>query len=439
MPFTLTMPKLSPTMEEGSIAKWHKKVGDHVEAGDLLLEIATDKATIEHNALDEGWLRQILVEEGKEATVNQPIAIFTEEENESLEGYAADGGSSSKAPLQEKSSEKEQKLQDKDEDAPKEKELAKPSLPKEDKQESENVENDSARIIASPLAKRLAKDQSIDLAALKGSGPRGRIMKRDLEGAAKKQTDSQRSFLTSFSLESKKAFPVESEGAFEEITLTPIRKVIAQRLQEAKATIPHFYVQQTVDAENMVALREQLKNLGIAVTFNDIVMRAAALSLRENPVVNSGFDSKKNTLLRFKTVDISVAVSIEGGLITPIVRFADYKSIFEISEEVKTLSKRAKEGKLQPNEYQGGSFTVSNLGMYGVTDFQAIINPPQAAIVAVSGIADAAVVKNGAVTAGKQLNLTLSVDHRAIDGAAAAQFMKTLKLYLENPAVLLIA
>lgn len=432
MPFTLTMPKLSPTMEEGSIAKWHKKVGEYVEADDLLLEIATDKATIEHNALDCGWLRQILIEEGDGAVVNQPIAIFTEEENESIEGYAPEGFN----PSQQGKKEEPKESKDKGVEPKKESQALQPQVQENFKEAVADDEN--KRIMASPLAKRLAKDQDLDLKGLEGSGPGGRIMKRDLEKANKKQEGARSSLSKAMSFEARKSGPLESEGAFEEITLTPMRKVIAQRLQEAKATIPHFYVQQAVDAENLVAIREQLKHLGIAVTFNDIIMRAVALSLKEHPSVNSGFDSGKNTLLRFKTVDISVAVSIEGGLITPIVRFADYKSILEISQEVKALSKRAKEGKLQPHEYQGGSFTVSNLGMYGVTGFQAIINPPQAAIIAVSGIANVPIVKNNAIVPGKQLNLTLSVDHRAIDGAAAAQFMQTLKLYLENPAALLI-
>jgi pyruvate dehydrogenase E2 component (dihydrolipoamide acetyltransferase) len=220
--------------------------------------------------------------------------------------------------------------------------------------------------------------------------------------------------------------------------LSPIRKVIAQRLAEAKNSIPHFYIQQTIDAEGLVSLRSHLKEEGVNVTFNDLIIKAVALALKKHPTVNSGFDPKTFSIMRFKTIDISVAVSIEEGLITPIVKNADVKTLKEISAEVKQLSAKAKEGKLQPNEFQGGGFTISNLGMYGVTNFSAIINPPQAAILAVSGIVDSPVVKNGQVVAGKTMNLNLSVDHRVIDGVAGAEFIKTLQRYLEKPLTILL-
>lgn len=425
MPFTMTMPKLSPTMEEGIIAKWHKKVGEYVEAGELLLEVSTDKATVEHQALDSGWLRKLLIQEDGEAHVNQPIAIFTVEKDENIEGYVPEGDTpAAAAPMVEK----ELKTALLQTNAPTTIEPSSPekvSVSSQEKAVVDHFEASSKRIIASPLAKKLAAQDGLDLSSVQGSGPGGRIMKRDLSGAASLQGKA-------------KSTQREPLGSFLEEPLTQMRKVIAQRLQEAKSTIPHFYLEQAINAENLSALREQLKNIGIAVTYNDLIIKASALALKKHPAVNSGFGAKGNSIVRFKTVDIAVAVSIEGGLLTPIVRYADDKDVREISQEVKFLSQRAKEGKLQPNEFQGGSFTISNLGMYGVSNFYAIINPPQAAILAVSGILNVPVVKDNHVVAGKILNLSLSVDHRVIDGVAAATFMQTLKLYLENPASLII-
>lgn len=441
MPFTLTMPKLSPTMEEGSIAKWHKKVGEKVEAGELLLEVSTDKATVEYNALDSGWIRKIIVPEGGEAIVNQPIAILTEEKDESIESYQPEG-EKPKAEVQVATPEAKTKKPEESqpskttESAPapaqQKTSLAQPAFQPEKPLENYNFSAPgtaaAGRILVSPLARKLAKEQDLDLSSVKGSGPSGRIMKRDLENAKSSGT---RSF-------GRREIPKEQPGSYDEIKLTPIRKVVAQRLQEAKTFIPHFYVQQAINAQPLVDIREQLKNLDIKVTYNDLVIRAAALSLREHPVINSGFNPTNNTVLQFKTIDIAVAVSIPDGLITPIVRHADFKNVGEISAEVKNLSAKAKEGKLATHEFKGGSFTISNLGMYGITDFQAIINPPQAAILAVSGILDVPVVRNTAIVPGKVMNVTLSVDHRVIDGVAAAEFLKTLQKYLENPASLLL-
>lgn len=430
MPFTLTMPKLSPTMEMGTIVKWHKKIGEHINSGEVILDIASDKATLEFEMLDSGWLRAILLPEGKEGVVNAPLAIFTEEENESIEGYAPEGtiappetAAQPKAAPPAKSAlptlQPETKAEVKSSQPTQSITQPAPSTT----QATVQTEN-KGRLLASPLAKRLAREQGLDLTSLKGTGPNGRIMKRDLANARQVAGRSARA---------KPQFPA---GTFEEVDLSPMRKVIAQRLQEAKSTIPHFYVQQAVNVESLILVREQLKAFEVNVTFNDLIIKAVALALREHPEVNSGFNAAKNVLIRYKTVDISVAVSIEGGLITPIVTHADLKSVSEISAEVRELAKRAKEGKLQPHEYQGGSFTLSNMGMYGVTDFQAIINPPQAAILAVSGISDSPVIKNGVVVPGKLLNITLSVDHRAIDGAAAAKYIKSLQKYLENPTIL---
>lgn len=415
MPFTLFMPKLTPTMENGTLVTWHKKEGDEVEAGDLLFEVATDKATVEYNAIDSGWLAKILIQDGKEATVNQPVAILTEKKGESIEGYTPEAVSAELAvePKDKTPGEatKPVTIQTTFRPPPQ----APVSKPASDK-----------RVLASPLAKRLAQEQNLDLAALKGSGPSGRIMSRDLVNTRK--GGERRG----------KTLPDIAPGSYTEETLSPMRKVISQRLQESKSTIPHFYVQQIIDAEPLVAFREQLKHLEYHISFNDCVIKACALALREHPVVNSGFNASHHSLIHYQTVDVSVAVSIPGGLITPIIRFADYKELIDIAAEIKELASRAKAGKLEPHEYQGGSFTVSNLGMYGITSFQAIINPPQAAILAVGGISDVPVVKKGAVVPGKVMNISLSVDHRVVDGVAAAEFLISIKKLLENPISLLL-
>jgi pyruvate dehydrogenase E2 component (dihydrolipoamide acetyltransferase) len=432
MPFTLTMPKLSPTMEEGTIVKWHKKEGEHIEADQLLLEVATDKATVEYNALDSGWIRTILVGDGKEAVVNQPIAILTEDKDESIENYKPEGITPAK-PGVEEPAKKEEAAQAQPQQpaaaavAVRQQPTFTPEPPLK-QTEFWRPDKDQSRLKASPLAKKLAKEKGLDLSTIKGTGPGDRIVSGDLSKA-------QATGVTAFGRTER---PTEAPGSYEEETLTPMRKVISQRLQEAKAYIPHFYVSLKIDAQPMIDLREQLKHHGIKVTFNDFVIRASALALRQHPNVNSGFNSATNSIIRFKTIDISVAVSLPVGLITPIVRHADFKNLGEISTEVKELAVRAKEGKLESHEYKGGSFTISNLGMYGVSEFIPIINPPQAAILAIGGILPVPVVKNGQVVPGNEMTLTLSGDHRVIDGVAGAEFLKTLQKLLENPAILLI-
>lgn len=438
MPFTLTMPKLSPTMEEGTIVKWHKKVGDLVKSGDVVLEIATDKATVEHEALDEGWLRQILVQDGGEAVVNQPIAILSEDQNESLEGYKPQGISpevEQQSKIGSTDTAQPAKSPEGAEEPSKKKGalLQQPQFIPEPPLENYSFEYPTERlekqIPASPLAKKIAKEKGLDLSTVKGTGPHERIMKRDLDKA---QSTGPVQF-------SQRTAPTLAPGSYEEQSLSPMRKVIGQRLQESKSFIPHFYVSQTIDAENLISSREQLKNHQIKISINDFIVRACALALQKHPIINSGYHSVNQTIIQFKTIDIAIAVSLESGLITPIVRHADYKNLGELAAEIRHLAQKARAGKLEQHEYKGGSFTISNLGMYGISDFQAIINPPQAAILAVSGIQDSPIVRHGNVVPGKVLTLTLSVDHRVIDGVAAALFLQTLKNYLENPSILLIS
>ncbi|MCB1118205.1 MAG: 2-oxo acid dehydrogenase subunit E2, partial [Chlamydiia bacterium] len=370
MPSTLTMPKLSPTMEEGTIVKWHKKEGDAVKAGDVLFEVATDKATVEHSALDDGILRKILINENAEAKVNQPVAIFTESADESIEGYQPQGIKSEPESVPEKSAEEKPAAAP----ALKTGGVVEPGFAPEPPLEDYTFEfstSPQAKAFASPLAKKLAKEKGLDLTGVKGSGPGGRVMERDLNLAQGGRA----------TFGSTKA-PTLAPGTYEEEKLTPMRKAIGARLQASKTFIPHFYIQQEVDARAMVTIRKQLKAMDVHVTFNDFVLRACALALREHPVINSGFNSVDQSIIRFKTIDISVAVTIDEGLITPVIHHADYKNMGQLSAEVKLLASLAKQGKLKPEQYKGGSFTISNLGMTGITNFTAVINPPQAAILA---------------------------------------------------------
>jgi len=436
MPFTLTMPKLSPTMEEGTLAKWRKKEGDYVKAGDILFEVATDKATVEHSALDAGFIRKILIQEGQSAVVNQPLAIMTEKQDESIEGYKPEGEMpKSELPTPGASGATTQEVPaiavqatGTVSTAVRAQPACVPEPPLKNYQFSGPDGEIGERIPASPLAKKMARDKGIDLTTVKGTGPHGRIVSRDLDLG-------QPAGAVTFG---RREVPSIAPGTYEEIPLSPIRKIIGQRLSEAKTFIPHFYTVQEILADKMVSLRAELASAGLKISYNDCILRAVALSLREHPEMNSGFNSVTQAMIRFKTIDLSVAVSSPSGLITPIIRHADFKNIGQLSQEMKVLASKAREGKLQREEYTGGSFTVSNLGMYGISEFVAIINPPQAAILAVGGIQECAVVKEGQIVPGKTMKLTLSADHRVLDGADAAKFLKTLQKYLESPSLLLL-
>ncbi|MCH9613966.1 MAG: Dihydrolipoyllysine-residue acetyltransferase component of pyruvate dehydrogenase complex [Chlamydiia bacterium] len=427
MPFTVTMPKLTPTMEAGTIVKWHKQEGDEVKDGELLFEVATDKATVEYNALDGGFLRKVLISENGDAVVNQPVAVMTETADESIEGYAPEGIVEASAP----SAEVETSSNDVASPQPTKTSSTMqtvdfvPEAPLTDYTYEWDVKD---TVKASPYAKKVAKDKNLDLHTVKGSGPGGRVLARDLDMA-------QEGAVTTFG---HREVPSEAPGSFIEEKLTPMRKAIGSKLQASKMFIPHFYVQQEVDMTPCMETRAQLKNSGIKVTFNDFVLRAVALALKEHPVINSGYNSAEEKIIRFKTIDISVAVSIDDGLITPIIRHADFKNLGQLSKEVKQLASLAKAGKLEEHQYKGGSFTISNLGMFGIRDFQGVINPPQAAILSVGGIVQKPVVKDGALVVGNVMALSLSSDHRVIDGADAAAFINTVKKYLESPAVLIV-
>jgi pyruvate dehydrogenase E2 component (dihydrolipoamide acetyltransferase) len=379
-------------MTEGSIAKWHKNIGSHVNAGELILEVATDKATIEHHLPDPGWLRQVLVKEGEKAKVGQPLAILTVGEKDSIEGYSPEAIQVEEEHLT----------------APTPVAVVPQHVPGPEIQ----------RIPASPLAKTIAAQEGLSLKGVRGTGPGGRIMSRDLESLRHKKTPEEAPMF------------LPPAGA----SLTPLsqmRQVIGKRLQYSQATIPHFYVTSIIEVTELVAYREGLKAQGSTVTINDLILKATATSLMAHPSLRCSLFTDQ--LLQHEHADIAVAVSIQGGLITPIVFNAETKSLEEISKEARALAQKAKAGKLQPNEYSGGAFTVTNLGMFGVDEFLAIINPPQVAILAVGAASDAPVVKNGSVVSGKLIHLTVSGDHRAVDGSDAAGFLKTMKELLHSP------
>lgn len=403
-------------MEEGQIAKWHKKENDFVEAGELLLEITTDKATVEYEALDKGYLRKIVKKEKELASINEPIAIFSLTKDEEIVLPQA-------PPIQVK-----EKLRESREEKPQVMQTAQPIFTPEPPLKLTPPLQKTGRIKASPLAKKIGEKKGLDLESVQGSGHGGRITLKDLDKAEQKG-------LVSF----EKKPSLIPPGSYEELPLSPMRKVIAKKLQQSKSSIPHFYVKKVVDATAFYALYQELKKMHFRLTVNDLLIKAAAFALREHPEVNRGFNSASEKIVQFQTIDISVAVNLTEGLITPIIRKADEKNLHEISREIKELAEKASKLALKEEEYKGGSFCISNLGMFGIDEFLAVINPPQAAILAVGAVKDQALVKDGKLLIGKTLNLNLSSDHRVIDGALAARFLQTLAFLLENPSSLLLA
>lgn len=409
MPIQVLMPALSPTMTEGNLVKWLKNEGDKIKAGEIIAEIETDKATMEVEAVDEGILGKIVIPAGTEAVrVNALIAVILE-----------DGEDASSIKLPESVAEVS--------GAPKVNQphvasFSPPPSPSVPVSASMTADSKNNRIFATPLAKRIASQKGINLNHIQGSGPRGRIIKRDLENS---KATSSACFVNS---------------AFEDIKLNGMRKTIAKRLTEAKQTIPHFYLTIDCEIDELLNFRSKLNampNAKVKFSVNDFVIRAVALALIDEPDANVTFHG--DYLRRYSQADVCVAVAIEGGLVTPIVKAANLKSLSEISTEVKDLAEKARAGKLSPEAYQGGSFTISNLGMYGIKHFDAIINPPQACILAVGAGEQRPIVKNGTLVAANMMTCTLSIDHRALDGAVGANFLKALKAYIENPLSLLVS
>lgn len=439
MPVRILMPALSPTMTEGTLAKWHVKEGDEVSAGDVIAEIETDKATMEVEAVDEGKVGRLLVSEGTEGVaVNAPIALLLEEGEDAsaLEAAAAGGSTAKPAPA-------------KQEAAPAPKTEAKPgakpapqAAPAPQPQEARTGGNgqDGGRVFASPLARRMAQQSGIDLGGVNGSGPHGRVVKRDVEmalgGGAPKAAPAPAAAPMRMPV-SAEAQPFEPE--FELQPLSSMRRIIAQRLQLSKQTIPHFYLTVDCQIDALLDLRKRLNDKAdgaYKLSVNDLVIKICGMALRKVPAANASYTDQGIKL--YKSADVAVAVAIDGGLITPIVRDAANKGLEAISIAMKDLAARAREGKLKPEEFQGGSFSISNLGMYGITQFDAVINPPQGAILAIGAGEQRPVVRNGALAVATMMTCTLSCDHRVVDGAVGAEFLKVFKAMVEEPMSMLL-
>ena len=434
MPTEILMPALSPTMEEGTLAKWLVKEGDTVSSGDLLAEIETDKATMEFEAVDEGTIGKILVAEGTEGVkVNVPIAVMLED-GESADDITDAPAPAAAAPATETTAAA----------APAETAAAPaPAAP---------AASDGSRVFASPLARRIAADKGLDLSQLKGSGPRGRIVKADVENAtAAPKAAAPVAAAAATAPASAAAAPATGPSAdviakmyegreTEEIKLDGMRKTIAARLTEAKQSVPHFYLRKDIELDALMKFRAQLNKTleprGIKLSVNDFIIKACALALQQVPDANAVWAGDK--ILKMKASDVAVAVAIEGGLFTPVLQDAEMKSLSALSAEMKDLAARARDRKLAPHEYQGGSFAISNLGMFGIDNFDAIINPPHAAILAVgAGVKKPVVGEDGEIKVAIVMSTTLSVDHRVIDGALGANLLNAIKDNLENPMAML--
>ncbi|HEU0070462.1 MAG TPA: pyruvate dehydrogenase complex dihydrolipoamide acetyltransferase [Alphaproteobacteria bacterium] len=431
MPIKILMPALSPTMTEGNIARWLKKEGDKVKSGEVLAEIETDKATMEVEAVDEGTLGKILVGEGTQGVkVNDVIALLLEEgeDKKALEGAVSaapkkeEGAPKAAAPKEEPKA-----------SAPAAAPAPAPAAAPAPKPAAAAPANSGGRVFATPLARRIAKDKGIDIAGVPGSGPHGRITRADVEGfkggasAGGGSGGLRLGAGTNFAPAKSKLVPHST-----------MRKVIAKRLLESKQTVPHFYVSVDIDLDRLMDLRAEINAIDekTKISVNDFAIRAAALALMQVPGANAAWSDEGAHM--FDSADISVAVSIPGGLITPIIKSAEKKGLATISAEMKDLATRAKEGKLKPEEFQGGTFSLSNLGMFGVKDFSAIINPPQGCILAVSAGEKRAVVKDDKLAIATQMTCTLSCDHRVVDGALGAQFMQAFKNLIEHPIKLVL-
>lgn len=423
------MPRLSDTMTEGVIAAWHVKVGDTVSSGDLLAEVETDKATMDLESFLDGTVLHIGVEEGSAIPVGQLLVVIGEQG----EDIAAllEGASKPAAPAKEEAAP----------EAPSEPAapvapapVAAPAAPAPVAVAAPATPTDG-RIKASPLAKAMAKDRGIDLMLVSGTGDHGRIIKRDIENyvpapVAAPSSNGNGAVVPVFA-------PVIGEERFEEVAVSQMRKTIARRLGESKFSAPHFYLTMEINMDQAVAARKSMNEISpVKISFNDIVIKAVAVALRKHPNVNSSWLGDR---IRYNQhIHVGMAVAVPEGLLVPVIRFADQKQLSQISAEAKEMAGKARDKKLQPKDWEGNTFTVSNLGMFGIEEFTAIINPPDACILAVGGILDKAIVKDGQIVPAKMMKVTLSCDHRVVDGAMGSEFLVTLKSLLENPVRILV-
>jgi pyruvate dehydrogenase E2 component (dihydrolipoamide acetyltransferase) len=428
MPITIEMPKLSDTMTEGTLVKWIKKIGDTVAVGDILAEVETDKATMEMEAFDEGVLSEIYVKDGETVQIGQKLAL--------LLGKGEKPGAAT--PSQAVSTPEPAAKQPAKDGAPG---AAETRAQKDQIAAAPPIEPQAGdRVKASPLAKKLAADSGVDLGGVQGSGPGGRIVRADVEAAAQAAPVTQK--IPVARPPAPKPQPVAATLEDKRIPLTGMRKTIASRLLESKTTIPHFYLQAEIDAEPLARLRKEINAAAEAagigkITVNDFILKATAVAASRVPLANAAFEGE--SIIQYANVQLACAVAVEEGLVTPVIRAAQKKSLSQISGEIKDLAARARSKKLKPEEYQGGTITVSNLGGYGVEQFFAIINPPQAVIISVGAIVKKPVVNEaGQIVAGQRFIIGVSCDHRVVDGAVGAQFLGELKKLLESPPLMLI-
>ena len=434
MAINIEMPKLSDTMTEGTVIKWHKQVGDSVEVGDVLAEIETDKATMEMEAFDDGTITEILVPAGEKAVIGGILAVLDGDSAAAPSSAAPAAASPAAAPST----------------APATAKAAAPAAP---------VSNDGNRVKASPLARKIAAEKGVDLQGIIGTGPAGRIVKNDVEAASSSpkkagaSADATAASALAAAVKSKAAapsapaaapaqaiIPVAKDGD-ERIELSSMRKVIASRLLTSKVTIPHFYLHVEADAAPLMTLRQQVneqaeKTHGNKYSVNDFILKAVINAAQTVPAINASFAG--DHIVKFKHIGLSVAIAVEDGLVTPVIKQAETQSLLAISKAVKDFAVRAKDKKLKPDEFDGGTITVSNLGAWGIESFDAIVNPPQAAILSVGAAIEKPVVKNGQIVPGLRMNLGLSADHRVVDGAVAAQFLSEVKKLIEQPAMMLL-
>ncbi|PZW43713.1 pyruvate dehydrogenase E2 component (dihydrolipoamide acetyltransferase) [Mesonia algae] len=422
----IKMPRLSDTMEEGTVATWLKQEGDQVEEGDILAEIETDKATMEFESFYEGTLLHIGVAEGETAAVDSVLAVIGPEGTDVSAVLNNNGGGTQKSSSSKKDN------------------SAKESKSESEEKESSEVQHEDEsgdRIFASPLAKKMAADKGIDLGKVKGSGENGRIVKKDIENHKPQQQEASAKAKSEPATKTESGNKVEAympagEESFEEIKNSQMRKTIAKRLGESKFTAPHYYLTVEVNMENAILSRKQINAIpDTKVSYNDMVIKASAIALRKHPQVNSQWTGDATKIA--KHIHIGVAVAVDEGLVVPVLNFADQMSMTQIGGNVKDLAGKARNKKLQPKEMEGSTFTVSNLGMFGITEFTSIINQPNSAILSVGAIVEKPVVKDGQIVVGNTMKVTLACDHRTVDGATGAKFLETLKRYLENPVTML--
>ncbi|WKN30497.1 pyruvate dehydrogenase complex dihydrolipoamide acetyltransferase [Porifericola rhodea] len=430
----VTMPKMSDTMTEGVIASWLKNVGDKVESGDILAEVETDKATMELESYEDGTLLYIGVEEGGSVAIDGVIAIIGEEgaDYEKLLKAQKSGGKAS-----ESSSDNGQDTSAAEKDAP--------AYTPSHAESSSTPSTEGGRVKASPLARKMAEEKGFDISKISGSGENGRVVKKDVESyqpAAAQSSQQAEQPASAQKDTAKQPAPVKlpevvGEERYEEVRVSQMRKTIARRLSESKFTAPHFYLTMEINMEKAMAARKSMNEIApVKISFNDIVVKAVAAALRQHPKVNVSWREDK---MRFNQhINIGIAVAVDEGLLVPVVRYADNKTISHISAEVKDLALKAKNKQLQPKDWEGSTFTISNLGMFGIEEFTAIVNPPDACILAVGGIKETPVVKDGQIVPGHVMKVTLSCDHRAVDGAIGAAFLQTFKSYMEDPIRILI-